>query len=312
MKIYSQQKKILIIKFGGLGDVILSLNAIYSIFNHHNKCKMILLTEEPYDKLLYNSNWFEKIFTIRRSLFYFLDLSKIKNEIDPSEFDFVYDLQTSKRSSSYLKIFLKTNAITNGIGKYAKIPHLHKDRNKMHTLVRQKSQIKLSKVDYLSKIDVNWLFESKFKIPKNKYVIIVPGGSKKRLNKRIPLEIFLKITNFLLKSGFQVLIIGSEDDLNVCNLIASFYPEVINYCNKTDFFDIGKLSLKSSLSIGNDTGPMHLISKGGKKTIVLFTKFSNPQLCKPVGKNVSTFIYSNDDDKFYKKIILKIKNNLSL
>ena len=45
-------KKILIIKFGGLGDIILSLNAIYSIFNHHNKCKLILLTEEPYNKLL--------------------------------------------------------------------------------------------------------------------------------------------------------------------------------------------------------------------------------------------------------------------
>jgi len=312
MKICSQQKKILIIKFGGLGDVILSLNAIYSIYNHHNKCKMTLLTEEPYDKLLSNSNWFEKIFTIRRSLFYFLDLFKIKNEIDPSEFDFVYDLQTSKRSSSYLKIFLKTNAITNGIGKYAKVPHLNKNRNKMHTLVRQRSQIRLNKVDYLSKIDMNWLFKSKFKIPTNKYVIIVPGGSKKRLNKRIPAEIFLKITDFLIKSGFQVLIIGSEDDLNVCNFIASFYPDVINYCNKTDFFDIGKLSLKSSLSIGNDTGPMHLISKGGKKTIVLFTKFSNPQLCKPVGKNVSTFIYSNDDVKFYKKIIFKIKCNLSL
>ena len=312
MKICSQQKKILVIKFGGLGDIILSLNAIYSIFNHHNKCKMILLTEEPYDKLLGNSNLFKKIFTIRRSLFYFLDLLKIKNEIDPSEFDFVYDLQTSKRSSSYLKIFSKTNAITNGIGKYAKIPHLNKDRDKMHTLVRQKSQIKMSKVDYLSEFDMKWLFKSKFKIPKTKYVIIVPGGSKKRLNKRIPEEIFLKITDFLIKSGFQVLIIGSEDDLKVCNLIESFYPDVINCCNKTDFFDIGKLSLKSSLSIGNDTGPMHLISKGGKKTIVLFTKFSNPQLCKPVGKNVSTFIYSNDDDKFYKKIIFKIKKNLIL
>ena len=312
MKICSQQKKILVIKFGGLGDIILSLNAIYSIFNHHNKCKMILLTEEPYDKLLGNSNLFKKIFTIRRSLFYFLDLLKIKNEIDPSEFDFVYDLQTSKRSSSYLKIFSKTNAITNGIGKYAKIPHLNKDRDKMHTLVRQKSQIKMSKVDYVSEFDMKWLFKSKFKIPKTKYVIIVPGGSKKRLNKRIPAEIFLKITDFFLKSGFQILLIGSEDDAKVCNFIESFYPDVINCCNKTDFFDIGKLSLKSSLSIGNDTGPMHLISKGGKKTIVLFTKFSNPQLCKPVGKNVSTFIYSNDDDKFYKKIIFKIKKDLIL
>ena len=312
MKICSLQKKILIIKFGGLGDVILSLNAIYSIFNHHKKCKMILLTEEPYDKLMHNSNWFEKIFTIRRGFFYFLDLLRIKNEIDPNVFYFLYDLQTSKRSSSYLKIFLKTKAITNGIGKYAKIPHLKKNRNKMHTLDRQKSQIEMSEVDYMSRIDIKWLFKSKFKVPKTKYVIIVPGRSKKRLNKRIPSEIFLRITDFLLKSGFQVLIIGSTDDLKICNLIKSTYPDVKNYCNKTDFLDIGKLSLKSSLSIGNDTGPMHLIAKGGRKTLVLFTKFSNPKLCQPIGKNVSTFIYSYDDDKFYKKIISTIENNLVL
>ena len=122
----------------------------------------------------------------------------------------------------------------------------------------------------------------------------------------------MKITAYLLKSGFQVLIVGSSEDFKVCKFIESIYPDVINCCNKTDFFDIGKLSLKSSLSIGNDTGPMQLISRGGKKTMVLFTEFSDPQLCKPVGKNVSTFIYLNDDDRFYKKIILSIKSNLNL
>ena len=70
MNIYSQQKKILIIKFGGLGDIILSLDAIFSIKKHHN-LKTVLLTEKPYDKFLQNSNWFDRIVTIKRSFFYF-------------------------------------------------------------------------------------------------------------------------------------------------------------------------------------------------------------------------------------------------
>tara|TARA_B100000242_G_scaffold247529_1_gene188404 strand:- start:208 stop:528 length:321 start_codon:yes stop_codon:yes gene_type:complete len=106
MKICSQQKKILIIKFGGLGDVILSLNAIYSIINHHNKCKLILLTEQPYNKLLESSRWFEKILTIKRSIFYFSDLLKIKKMIDPNEFDFVYDLQNLKKIIIIFEDFL--------------------------------------------------------------------------------------------------------------------------------------------------------------------------------------------------------------
>ena len=71
MKISSQQKKILIIKFGGLGDIVLSLDAIFSIIKHH-KTSVSLLTEKPFDTFFERSNWFDNIFTIRRSLFLFL------------------------------------------------------------------------------------------------------------------------------------------------------------------------------------------------------------------------------------------------
>ena len=67
------QKKILVVKFGGLGDVVLSLNAMYSIYKHFDK-NLSLLTEEPFDKLLNKSKWFKEIFTIKRSKFYFYDV----------------------------------------------------------------------------------------------------------------------------------------------------------------------------------------------------------------------------------------------
>ena len=60
-----KQKKILVIKFGGLGDVILSLDAMYSIYMHYGK-NISLLTEEPFNKLLKKSKWFKEIFTIKR------------------------------------------------------------------------------------------------------------------------------------------------------------------------------------------------------------------------------------------------------
>ena len=50
-----KQKKILVIKFGGLGDVILSLDAMYSIYKHFGK-NISLLTEKPFDKLLKRIN----------------------------------------------------------------------------------------------------------------------------------------------------------------------------------------------------------------------------------------------------------------
>ena len=75
--------------------------------------------------------------------------------------DKVFDLQTSKRSSSYLRIFYKKGICTSGIGKYAKIRHDNPERDKMHTLDRQAEQLKLSKVSFKKSIDLNWLYPKK-------------------------------------------------------------------------------------------------------------------------------------------------------
>ena len=76
-----ERKKILIIKFGGLGDIILSLNAIYSIRKKFKNSKFFLLTEKPYDKFfLKKSKWFDDILVIKRSFFYFYDVIQIKKK----------------------------------------------------------------------------------------------------------------------------------------------------------------------------------------------------------------------------------------
>ena len=60
------QKKILVIKFGGLGDVVLSLNAMYSIYKHFGK-NISLLTEKPFDKLLKKLSPLKEILIICRT-----------------------------------------------------------------------------------------------------------------------------------------------------------------------------------------------------------------------------------------------------
>ena len=307
MKNYFQQKKILIIKFGGLGDVILSLQAISSIISHH-KLKTVLLTEKPYDEFFKHSKWFDQIITINRSLFYFQDLYQIKNKVKTTFFSHVYDLQTSKRSSYYLKFFKYPDSITNGIGKHAKICHDDPNRNNLHTVKRQKNQISLSKIKFVQNIKMDWMFNSKISIPKKKFAIVIPGGSIKRKNKRIPLEIFYKIIDFLLRRRLTVLIIGSKDDSETCAKIEERFSEVKNLCNRTTFFDLAKLSKFALVSIGNDTGPMHLVSKGNKNTFVFFTKFSSPKLCKPIGENVKVFSFKKSQkEEFFSNVISKMK-----
>ena len=76
-----QEEKILIIKFGGLGDIILSLDAIFSIYCHHKNNKIILLTEKPFKSILNKTGLFEEVLIIKRSLFYLFDIKQIRKKI---------------------------------------------------------------------------------------------------------------------------------------------------------------------------------------------------------------------------------------
>ena len=294
----------MVIKFGGLGDVVLSLNAMYSIYRHFGE-KISLLTEEPFDTLLKKSKWFKEIFTIKRSKFYFYDIYKIRKKIDPVYFSNVFDLQTSKRSSYYLKIFKNFDCNTNGIGKYSKTKHLNADRDNMHTIERQKDQLSFSKVKFFSRPNLSWFYNkyNKFNIFEE-YALIVPGGSGKRLNKRIPIELFFEIVSLLINQNIKPILIGAEDDYHACKKIEEKFPKVQNLCLKTSYFDIASLATNSSFSIGNDTGPIHIISRANKKTIVLFTKNSNPNLCGPIGKLTEILTFDNNY-KFFNKLVLE-------
>ena len=62
--------------------------------------------------------------------------------------------------------------------------------------------------------------------------------------------------------------IGSQDDFLVCKKLFQIFPSIENLCNKTDFFKIAQLSKQATISIGNDTGPMHIISRGNNPTFI--------------------------------------------
>lgn len=300
-----KEKNILIIKFGGLGDVVLSLNAIYSIREKFKKSKLLLLTEKPYREFLEHSKLFDNIIVIKRSLFYLYDIFQIKKKMNFLSIDKVFDLQTSKRSSFYLKFFYKRGICTNGIGVYATIKHNNPERDMMHTLDRQAEQLSLSKVSFKKSINLDWLYPKKQN--KKKIALIIPGGSKKRPYKRIPIEIFSIIIKFLITNKIKPILIGSQDDFLVCKKLFQIFPSIENLCNKTDFFKIAQLSKQATISIGNDTGPMHIISRGNNPTFIFFTKYSDYKLCGQLGRRVSMIRYDQNNLEFVNQVIKKIK-----
>ena len=67
------------------------------------------------------------------------------------------------------------------------------------------------------------------------------------------------------------------------------------------------MSKQATISIGNDTGPMHIISRGNNPTFIFFTKYSDYKLCGQQGKRVSIIRYDQNNFDFATQVIKKIK-----
>jgi ADP-heptose:LPS heptosyltransferase len=114
-------------------------------------------------------------------------------------------------------------------------------------------------------------------------VLICPGGSAHRPEKRWPAERFGLLAKMLADYRLTPVLIGTDSEAEVLDRISNMCPRAKNLMGRTDFIEIASLAQNAVLAIGNDTGPVHLAAAVGAPTIVLFSEASNPKMCAPRG-----------------------------
>ena len=310
-------KKILIIKHGALGDVIISMHPIFAIWKHFKDYEISVLTESKYKELFQCLPFIKNIqIDNRPKFFYFLKYIKIFKWFYNSDFEWVFDLQTSKRTNLYFSILsLFKDFKWNGIAKNCSHPHLSSNRKKLHTIERQKDQLRVAGI--IKTFNPDWgYFKSRFSkfTIKKPYAILVPGGSRHRKNKRWDFKNFLEIIKFLENKKIISVLVGGPDETDILQNKQK-YHSIVNLIGETNFSDLAYLSSRAKLILGNDTGPMHLLvacSNNKIPKIVLFGGASDPKLCAPIGKNVKIVKENNIKDIMTENIKNLInKNNYS-
>ena len=164
----------------------------------------------------------------------------------------------------------------------------------MHTIDRQKDQLKVAKIEYNHLPNWRWLvnnYTNNSLVPDNKFIILATGAAKHRLNKKWPQSSYASLIERFAKIDVQSILIGGKDEYdNIQNIISLVGKKIkkqpLNYAGITSYKDIVYLSTYAKYAIGNDTGPIHLIATSGLSTIVLFGSASNPDLCAPKGKDI--------------------------
>ena len=279
------EPRILIIKLGALGNVVLAMNAFAAIRAFHATARISLLTTSPYADWLRQAPWFDEVLVDTRPAWWNLPgVYRLRRTLRQPGFARVYDLQTSGRSSHYFRLFSHAaKPEWSGIVSRGSHPDRNPNRGHMHDLDRQASQLRQAGIVTIPSADLSWCRGdiSRFGLPQD-FVVLVPGSAPHRPEKRWPASRYQALALALRAQGLTPVIVGSAAEAPIAGEI----PAALNLIGQTSFGDLADLARSTRFAIGNDTGPTHLLAAVGSPVVVLFSHASDPALCAPRGPDV--------------------------
>ena len=157
------------------------------------------------------------------------------------------------------------------------------DRIKYHAALGHAATLKIGGIENVSLDDLSWMHPtSEFLLPE-KSVLIVAGSAPSRPQKRWPADHYRALCSLLIENGFCPVLLGTDAESEVNDLIARDL-NVINFTGKTKIYDLPALAKRAVGAIGNDTGPIHILSVTNCKLLALFdTRESNVTKHGPQG-----------------------------
>jgi ADP-heptose:LPS heptosyltransferase len=274
--------RILVLRLGALGNVILSLGPFAAIRRHHAGAHITLLTTAPYADWLARSPWFDEVWIDDRPEWWDVPgWLRLRRQLIQGRFDRVYDLQTSGRSSRYFQLLPRQRRPEwSGIAPFCAFPDRAPDRAAVHDIDRQFGQLHQAGVPVREPADLSWSHSdiAVFGLP-DRFALLVPGSSPHRPAKRWPIEHFRTLAALL---DIPSAVIGTEAERPLARAI----PQAIDLTGRTDLAQLTSLARAAGVAIGNDTGPMHLFAVAGCPSLALFSHDSDPTLCAPRGPAV--------------------------
>lgn len=286
-------RKVLVIKLSALGDFVLALAAMKHIREAHPKAQITLLTTPPFEALARACPYFNEVETDGKPMGPGAWLA-LRARLKAARFDRVYDLQTSAASERIFHLLRPFPPEWSGIAFGCALPHRNPAKDSFHTLERQADQLKAAGIwpdaptTPLSAPppDLSWIGGTRRdrRLPSERpYVMLIPGGSAHRMDKRWPADAYGRLARRLYDRGYDILVIGGPQESALGREIQRHVPQTRDLTGRTDFAKVAQIGAGAALVVGNDTGPLHLAAAAGAPTVVLFSKASDPVLSAPRG-----------------------------
>lgn len=314
------QKKILIIKFGALGDVLLASGQVRAIIERHRGEEITILTEPNMVPLLktmisygkkYNKTKINFLQAVRK---HYWCWPRLIITLWLRNYQRVYDLQTSGHTARLYR-WLLVKPLWNGLVKNI-WQDKNKQRQKLHAVERFDQQLSYAGIRHVPPPDVDYLQGKKFPFFRKKFFMLVIGGSSTKIRKKqiLPLAMYIAVAKFLEEKNIFSVIVGGKHPIEKLRAeqFVRAVPSCINLVGKTTLGDIAEIARHAHGVVGNDTGVTHLAAlarnmterakrKKNKKTIpiiVVITPPAQPQVVRPMGplkKSIHIIYRANPD-----------------
>jgi heptosyltransferase-2 len=276
-----KNKKILIVKIGAIGDVVMALSMINAIDLKYEGAEITWLCGKKVESLLRNCSRINKIVTLNEknlltgNLFIRLsEIVKTWKKLFLRKFDYTvvayrfsgYKFLTSLTFTGILKDFTGKNRLNTFIpGRYHAVEYAR--------LILEKDNLETTETGFpiINVTSVNVILKQLNHL-KGKTIVMNPGGAKNLINggelRRWPVEHYRNLAIKLIQQHINIILIGSEQDEWVLDHFNNL--NVINLIDKTSLIDLLYLFERCDLLLSHDTGVFHLAKLTGIKIIGLF------------------------------------------
>ncbi len=288
-------RNILVIDFGQLGDVVLSLPALRAIREKFPNARITVAVGKPGAEIVELSRYADSTLVVDRvglrdgpKLVSIARIIKLVKQVRRSRFDFVIDLH-SLSETNLLGFFSgapkrlysrRPGRSLNYLSNFH--PRPPAEDNKKHSSARYldvlqplgvKGASVVPRLDTRSSdnLAVQKMLEKEKAAAGAPLVGLFPGAGHP--GRRWPLERFAQLADFLARNeGARILVFAGPEEGDLKRQMRNLFPASTIIFDKLTISQLASAQARLSVFVSNDTGPMHLAAAVGTSVVMLMDR----------------------------------------
>ena len=299
-------RNILVIDFGQLGDVVLSLPALRAIRRRFPHARITVAAGKPASEVVTLSGCANEIFEVDRvslrdgnKLVSIWRIVKIVRQVRQAKFDFVIDLHSLSETNllGYLsgaphRLYARRPGRSlDYLANFKPAPPPErKDRHAVDRYldvleplgIQNAARIPVLKTSPAADYAVDGLLKKEKAQSGELLVGLFPGAG--HVSRRWPLEKYVQLADHLMRNErVRVIVFAGPEEREMVSHMRTLFPPATIFLDRLTIPQLVSVQARLTLLVSNDTGPAHLTAAVGAPVIVIMDR-TTPHSFIPLGE----------------------------